>query len=191
MGSFDARLLPWISAPALVIEVGTERGGGSTATIGHWANEHGYRFVSIDVDPSQRGSLDGVEYVTALAEDYLADLTPECNLRFAYLDGFDWPYPESILSRRELEIYERMYEHLDLHLTAAASQQSHLDIARHLDRLMPAGTIVFDDTWFDQDQRTWDGKGGTAVPFLLDREWVLTNNANDPPHNAYVKVVKL
>lgn len=187
MGSLDKQLLPWIDSVAFVLEVGSERGGGSTATIAEWAGMHGYRFVSIDVDPAQAGQVAGVEYVTDTAEHYLSGLTPECGLRFAYLDGFDWPYPPPILDRHELAPYERLYERLGLHLTQEDSQQSHLAISQELDRIMTQGTIIFDDTW---NHDHWDGKGGTAVPFLLDRGWVLTHAQHNPPFNAYARLVK-
>jgi len=189
VGALLRELLPTVPAGSLMFEVGSERGGGSTELLAAWARECGAIFISVDIDPAQAiAGPTGVIHAVSSAEEFTSALVPDCELRFAYLDGFDWPYPPEILDPGELRWYEQHYASLGLALTAVNSQASHLAVAREIHRVTYEGAVVvFDDTWKHEE---WDGKGGTAVPFLLENGWVITHSAHSPPFNAYVRLVR-
>jgi hypothetical protein len=157
--------------------------------------------TTIDLEHQPMLGLPRCRYLTGQAEELLTrwhepgvgDGRQVC---FAWLDGYDWPYddlPPDVLGRQATE-----YEQAGLVYSKQASQQSHLTIARLIAPWMAVGGVVaFDDTW--QVGGGWDGKGGTAVPWLLafaDRgglrfELWRTQADTEPRHNGYVAVRKV
>jgi hypothetical protein len=112
---------------------------------------------------------------------------------FAWLDGHDWPYDDlpSGLYMSQLDEYEEM----GLEYSQDASRRSHLTIAQLVAPWVALGGVVaFDDTWRTADG--FEGKGGSAVPWLLDFHdrrgplfelWRVQDDT-EPWHNGYVAV---
>jgi len=179
----------------VIMEVGAESAaGGSTSFLARL----GPPVVSIDINGAAVAHAAATPNVAAMlgrAESILVGWGKQ--VRFAWLDGYDWPYddlPPDILSRQTAE-----YEAAGLELSKEASQRSHLIIATLLAPWVPAGGVVaFDDTW-QTPEGGWDGKGGRAVPWLLafaDRagpRFELWRGQDDtqPWHDGYVAVWRL
>jgi len=182
-----------------IVEVGSERGEGSTAYLAFLASECGVPFFSIDVDPDaaeRARSIGGVQVLLGYAEDHLAnwDGPP---VRFAWIDGHDWPY--SWCARETwFKDQQARYAARGDTVTEEASMASHLVIARLIDPLTRSGTVVmFDDTWRDRNRRRgegrWRGKGGTAVPYLIKTgAWRLTGCVNGTePDDGFARLEKM
>jgi hypothetical protein len=144
-----------------ILEVGSERGEGSTGFLLEVARSHRVPFLTIDLRDGMTG------------EEYLRVEFPSVGLRikFAYLDNFDWTY--SVLLGSDLLREQRaFYRGHRKRLTNANSQQAHLEqaveVARHA---APRAVVVVDDTWWTGHR--FNGKGGTAVPYLLANGWEL------------------
>jgi hypothetical protein len=170
-----------------IVEVGSEHGDGSTAALAALAAERKVPFYSIDVDPAAVVAVAGIPGVSVIcgdAAEVIADWTAE-RIRFAWLDGYDWPYSFFPGTPDQVAAYASRGQEI----TQEASQRSHLDISRHLDRLSPPGALAaFDDTWALPDGG-WSGKGGTAIPFMLDTGWVVEDHspaAVEPPADGWV-----
>lgn len=163
-----------------ILEVGTERGEGSTAYLREFAQQRGAEFVTVDPDP-ERAQFGAV---SARAEDYLEDWQ-HGHIRFAYLDGFDWPYSWHLSDPQAMRDYSAQYAAWGAEFSQEASAESHLAIARHLCRL-GADVIVLDDTWFSP--RGWQGKGGTAVPYLIGNGFYVVEHSSSTaePTGGYV-----
>jgi hypothetical protein len=147
----------------VILEVGADRDEGSTPFLAGV----GPLVVSVDADPGacvRVGYLDNVQPMQGLAEEVLVGWdTP---IRFAWLDGHDWPYDGPDYPPGCWDEQERQYRARGQDYSKAASQASHLRIAELVaDNIVPGGIIAFDDTW--RSGSGWDGKGGTAVPYLL------------------------
>lgn len=150
-------------ASDIAVEIGSERGGGSTAYLRNWCAEHQVPFMSVDIDPYNPHAdvhMDGAAF--------LASRTG--GIRFAYLDAFDWTWEGS--EQADFIVAQRArYAQLGMTMTNEQSQRAHLAMAAIIDALAgsPTCTILFDDTWREDDH--WDGKGGTAVRYLEERGW--------------------
>lgn len=167
-------LLPIPGAVATMIEVGSTRedlpGQGSTAVLADFCVRHGILFTTVDMDPENStraahtvGTRDSsFVAINAKGEDFLAEYSSP--VHFAYLDAFD------IDHGRHSETRHRRYaEILGTSITNEACASMHLSCAVALARLLaPGGVIVLDDTWLAAGG-AWEGKGTTAVPYLLDR----------------------
>lgn len=143
-----------------IVEIGAERGEGSTSFLSALARQLDTTFYSVDIarDPF---------WMTG--EQFLEHAYPSYGeqIGLAYLDNFDWTY-EGIKGMDWYPQQVAEYAALGLELTNENSQAAHLKqaqlIAQHAS---PDCLILFDDTWpvFGE---FWDGKGGTAVLWLLD-----------------------
>lgn len=163
-----------------LLEVGSEHGGGSTAVLATVARASGVPFYSIDIDPditARLSSIQGVIPVCGRAEDVLAAWPYPEHVRFAWLDGYDWPY--SFYPGPPWQV--AAYAARNQKITQKDSQLSHLEIAQRIPALTGPGSVVaFDDTWPTPDG-SWSGKGGTAVPFLLAGRWELESHSEVTP----------
>lgn len=160
----------------VILEVGSERGEGSTAYLA----SVGPVVWTIDVDPDRLSLIEvaartrNVNGIMARAEDWLrhwVDVDPDGPhpIRFAWLDGHDWPYDGQSVA--EAADYERLYRSRGQVYSRAASALSHRRIAEAIAGYVPpGGVIAIDDTWVDvtpDGVLHSTGKGGTAVPWLL------------------------
>jgi hypothetical protein len=158
-----------------VLEAGSERGEGSTRFLADLALERGVPFFAIDPDPEViaviEAEIPGATAVHARAEDALRDWDGPAP-RFAWLDGYDWPYSWAP-SSQWLPGQQLRYGARGEVITEEASAASHLAIAELLHPLMPPGAVIgIDDTWL-RGHGGWQGKGSAAVPWLTRHGWRL------------------
>jgi hypothetical protein len=155
-----------------VVEIGSrhqDKGPGSTNQFHAYCVRKGAEFWTIDSDPAVANGCKAVtpNAVCARGEDFLATF-PGKPIVFAYLDNFDWTYagvervPKVI---RQAEHYRTVHM---IERTNTNSQIAHLQQARALlNCIHTTAFVLFDDTWLTLEGGH-DGKGGTAVPFLLE-----------------------
>jgi hypothetical protein len=157
--------------PLTMIEVGTTRenvpGQGSTRKLAAYCQEHGLRFVTVDMDPHNsrmaRETFAALgapfEAVTMKGEDYLRDFEGVIDLVF--LDAYDFDHG------KHSELRQSRYEKfLGRRIDEQACHQMHLDCAQSVARkLSRAGLVCIDDTWLSDGR--WTAKGTFAMPYLL------------------------
>jgi hypothetical protein len=158
-----------------VVEIGSERGEGSTDFLAELAQRHGVDFYSIDI--IKRHELTTV----ADGAEWLASFDGEIQL--AYLDNFDYVFPEiegaSWVVEQAVE-----YESMGRLLTNDNSEAEHLAQAMLVHDLSFGGSVVLiDDTYISDGRLT--GKGALAVPWLTEHGWQLVNEIGDSPQNGY------
>ncbi len=150
----------------LLLEIGSERGGGSTFILAMLAKAQGRPFVSVDIDINQTAKAmrlvvlagkgeamccDGVKYVESLFVPIVA----------VYCDAFD------IVGARTILRYGKGYEVRGQEFTEEACHSFYLNLAKAIiPNLVPDGVVCFDDTVNNKGQ--WQGKGAVAVPWLLE-----------------------
>jgi len=148
--------------PNIVIETGTARGGdgdkdfmflgdgGSSIIFGTWAEVNNKIFYSVDIDSkainaakNALNSPDGnIHFVCQDSVQFLQDF--DAPIDFLYLDSFDYEFGNP-----------------------GPSQEHHLkEIIAAYDKLSSHCVVVIDDCSLPEG-----GKGGLAIPFLVDRGW--------------------
>lgn len=175
MGTYAYQLARTVKYPegAVILEVGVERDSEGTGSTTFLADVGPLVYV-IDADPEQfkrACMIPNVVPFLGLAEDVLR--TWSAPIGFAWLDGHDWPYehaPAGMWDAQEREYHERHQAY-----SREASRASHLTVAQLIaSHVVPGGLVVLDDTWalpsvLDPTPGPgWNGKGGAAVPYLLD-----------------------
>lgn len=157
-----------------IIEVGSERTDGSTTWLKTLAQWRDVPFYTIDMNAEAYRRAYEVTRghglaVHGRAEIVLADWSDRPP-SFVFLDGHDWPYTWCEGADWATRLESEVYAPLGLAVTREASQQSHRDVSEVINRAGWSTVAVFDDTW-PTPSGGWDGKGGTAVPYLLERGW--------------------
>lgn len=153
----------------VALEFGSERGyySGTSYMSDYFKDHTGTRFISIDPHPTL------FTHQRMTGEEFIQNVLPGLGkrVRFAYLDCFDWEYPhfdDPNLYPDRVEEYAKR----GVVLNNENSQATHLLLAQMLQPYTAKRClIVLDDTWSVKDG--YDGKGGTAVPWLLENGYKL------------------
>ena len=170
------RLVDQRSKEGIVLEIGAMRENRSTPFLATYCKAEGVEFISVDLDDVMAKGADHIEGCTgvhARGEEFLSDFTRR--IGFVYLDNLDWQYENpGDAAMNTFKGQREFYAARGVEMSNLRSQGAHVDQAVHLDRLMPTGVIVIDDTW-QRPNGCFDGKGGAAIPFLISRGWKLIN----------------
>lgn len=166
--------------PGVWIEIGVDRGEGSTLFFADLAQNRATGFYAVDYDQEQIDGLrkrfgnlpDHVRTVQARGEDFLDDfrnLEPTARVSLVYLDNFDWDYWVNRKAKSFVPAQKQRYlEKMGTEMTNLNSQQAHLIQAMRLMPLMSdRSIIVCDDTWYDPQEGVYIGKCSAAIPYLL------------------------
>lgn len=152
-----------------IVEIGSERRGGSTHALMLLAKACGFGFVTCDIN-EERAQRAIREFPTArwVCRDgslFLASLKDN-TLAAVYLDAFD------IVSGSTVRRFGAEYASFGLAFTQENCELMHLCCAEALiDKVVTGGLVCIDDTG-EKDEK-WCGKGATAVPYLLDHGFVM------------------
>lgn len=165
-----------------VVEVGSERGVGSTYYMAKYCDENNLSFYTIDPSTESNASAKKIlgkfksnklQAVKAKGEDFLNGFEKQ-KIVLAYLDGFDVVFPGHIHSQDRIDAYASWG--IDLMKDGnRLSAEVHLETTKYIyQNVVKGGVIAFDDTYWENDE--WFGKGKTAIPFLLKNGYELVNN---------------
>ncbi len=177
-----AYLNPFIKKGLTVVEVGSERGGGSTHTLAKFCQKHKLNLITIDPNKDTHRSAKrllskfnnkGFQAINAKGEEYLCSYN-KGDILLAYLDGFDVVIREHTHKPSTIAAYQR--QGIDLlkdgnKISAKVHLQATLCVEKNL---VHGGMIAFDDSWHANEG--WQGKGKTAIPYLIDQGFKLINS---------------
>lgn len=181
MGARAYRLMVNYDVEGAILEIGSDRGEGSTAFWAALAQRCRVPFYSVDFDAEaylRARRIPGSQAYQITGEAFLRTLWPGKKQRIglAYLDNFDWQYP-SLMGTDQVRDQIRTYRQHGLTMTNAQSQAAHLVQTRLIVPYASRQSIImFDATWRHPDG-TWTGKGGLAVPFLLAQSYQVLHSA--------------
>ena len=165
------------------IEIGVDRGEGSTPWLAERARNKNADFFAVDVDPKQirttrqrfidQGQMSPkIFFVEARGEEFIKDYThdhPDRRVSLAYLDNFDWDYWLGGQEEAFVPAVKQQYKDLmGVEMINLNSQITHMLQAMLLVPIMSENSIfICDDTWYDPRDGVFVGKCSSAIPFLL------------------------
>ena len=165
------------------VEIGVDRGEGSTKFFVDLAEKRGVKFYGVDADPGQiaranstmsiAGALPArVSLVAAKGEDFLLNWrtnTPDEKISLAYLDNFDWDYWLGQQEESFVPIQKQHYrDTMKVEMLNLNSQLTHLtQTIRMLPLMADNSIIVCDDTWYHPNEGIFIGKCSAVIPLLL------------------------
>ena len=185
------------------IEIGVDRGEGSTKFFAGLAKTKATKFYGVDADESQiirartvlsaqgqavlhndgqfylvEGTLpDHIELVHSFGEQFLHQLTSQ-PVSLVYLDNFDWDYwvggeEESFVPAQK----QHYREYMGTEMTNINSQLAHLAQAVLLMPMMAKNSIIVcDDTWYHPNEGVFIGKCSAVIPYLMLHGFELLHN---------------
>jgi len=158
-----------------IIEIGSERGQGSTKILAEMANKNSCHFITIDVMEEIykkalvliKGINKNFNAACMKGEEFLK-IYPRKDICVLYLDAFDIEYPKKKYSEHR----KKLYSSHGLDLSNENAWNMHLQCAENVyDKVLVGGYIVFDDTWVNKKTKEVEGKGKLAVPFLQSKNY--------------------
>lgn len=184
MGTIFKKLQPHIVAPepgSVFVEIGSDRGEGSTKELDRLAQAHGLRLITVDVLPHAQQRLEAeltqTNFVIASGAEW-AQCYTGAPISCVYLDNFDyiWDINKTghIPTQQQMAEYAKRGE-------CMTNQNSQCEHMRQMLALYPHltqnATLMFDDTYQIND--CWIGKSGPVVVFLLAQGWHIVERTLD------------
>jgi hypothetical protein len=162
------------------LEIGVERGEGSTRWFSHLAKTLATKLYAVDAMKSQCDAVktllseDGklpnhVEVIHEFGENFLQDFHKrQEKISLAYLDNFDWDYWLGRDEESFVPIVKDQYrQQFGIEMNNINSQYTHLVQAMLLVNYASDNSIVIcDDTWFHPGEGIFIGKCSAAIPYL-------------------------
>jgi hypothetical protein len=199
MGTYYKNVEPWLEKidHGAWVELGVDRGEGSTQWFSEKAKTQADGFFGVDMDPEQieraeqslrsktatlgtNGQMeivvgklpDHINLVNAKGEDFLTEFattSPDKKISLAYLDNFDWDY---WLGREEeafvAGVKQNYQDKMGVEMNNINSQLTHLLQAYRLIPLMTENSVIIcDDTWAMPGEGIFSGKCSAAIPFIM------------------------
>ena len=167
--------------PGAWVEIGVDRGEGSTSWLCNMAEKQGSNFYAVDIDPDQINRIKTnlwdtdqlpahVNTAVSAGETFLENFSSHYNepVSLVYLDNFDWNYWVGLEEPWVLDIMAKYRDKFDTEMTNLNSQISHLRQAMALIPLFaPKSLVICDDTWLVPKQGIFSGKCSAAIPLLM------------------------
>jgi hypothetical protein len=165
-----------------IVEVGSERGFGSTYYLAKYCVNNNLNFITID--PSEDSIQSARKIINKFSSDKLKavkqtgeDFFKENDIRkivLAYLDGFDVIFPGASVSQDRVGFYASLGIDF-LKDGNRISAEVHLETAKLIFKnVVQGGVVAIDDTFYENNE--WLGKGKLAVPFLLENGFKSVNS---------------
>jgi hypothetical protein len=156
-----------------LLEIGSERGEGSTAILGSIAHNSNKILHSVDIDKTlisyntQKHTSNPIKFYNLKGEDFL-DQNNHLKFSIVLLDNFDWnwhPLDTPDWIQNQITDYKNIY---NLEMNNLNSQKTHLIQSIKLTNMLADQCIIVcDDTWVLDNQGIYCGKCGAAIPYLL------------------------
>jgi hypothetical protein len=160
----------------IVLEIGSERGEGSSLWLHEWAKQRNIEFYSVDVEHNQREQdYPNINWiVTNSGSEWCKTMLPSLDkkIKVLYLDNFDWIWdPENVPDWIPVQIAS--YALRGITMNNHNSQEEHrLQLEYCLPYLDEQSVVIMDDTYYN-DKNQLTGKCATAIPLLLENGFKL------------------
>ena len=159
-----------------LLEIGSDRGDGSTYVFATLAKNLDRKLFSVDVDKDiidhnreEFGQLPfslPVEFFNQTGEDFL-DANKDLKFSIVLLDNFDWDWNPHNTEAHIVAQQTRYREQFNLEMSNHQSQATHLKQALKLTNMLTdEAMIVCDDTYWANEYGTYTGKCGAVIPYL-------------------------
>jgi len=164
------------------VEIGSDRGEGSTIALDRWAGEFNTKLITVDVSSKPKSrladSLPNTKFVVAQGSTWAKDFALTCtDIAVLYLDNFDYIWDINNVSPA-IRIQMQEYAGQGVAMTNQTCQIEHMKQIMFLANALHKNSIVaFDDTYAYND--CWIGKCGPAVVYLLSEGWSVVEQTLD------------
>jgi hypothetical protein len=166
----------------IFVEIGSERGEGSTISLNNLAAQYNTKLISVDIDTTAKqiyaDQLPNTQFVVASGSTWAKEFFSNgTDIALLYLDNFDYIWDINNVSPA-IQVQMRQYAGQDITMTNQNCQAEHMQQIIALRQcLSPNALVVFDDTYCYND--CWIGKCGPAVVYLQAHGWGVVHQTLD------------
>lgn len=169
-------------APGVFVEIGSDRGEGSTQHLDKLAVTHQTKLYTVDISSKAKSWLANTccatEFVVADGATWAREFAEtQTDIAVLYLDNFDYIWDINNVTPA-IEMQMRHYAGNGVAMTNQACQIAHMtQLLALYGVLAPRAVIALDDTYCFND--CWIGKCGPVVVYLLARGWQIVHQTLD------------
>lgn len=166
----------------LFVEIGSDRGDGSTVWLDALAADHGTKLITVDISNSAQCQLESrlsnTEFVVDRGSKWAQEFySTGQGISVLYLDNFDYIWDINNV-RPAIQMQMAEYAARGITMTNQACQIEHLKQLVALEPCLTTNAVVaVDDTYCYND--CWIGKCGPAVVYLLAKDWEIVHQTLD------------
>lgn len=182
----------WVNPDTDVfVEIGSERGEGSTRFFAELAVENNTVVHTVDINPypqtwlTLHGVVDGIVWHQGHGSSWAKEVFPTLKKQISilYLDNFDYNYNTVTMDQM---ILDQQQDYLEKFGIAMTNQNCQIEHMKQMISLLPymhdRSMIICDDTYQYND--CWIGKCGPVVVFLLANGWTILDNNPESGHGV-------
>lgn len=164
------------------VEIGSERGEGSTVSLNNLAGQHNTKLISVDISSNAKQiygkQLTNTEFVVESGSTWAKEFSKEWkDIALLYLDNFDYIWDINNVSPA-IKMQMQEYAGQGIAMNNQNCQAEHMrQIVALRTCLAPNAVVVFDDTYCYND--CWIGKCGPAVVYLQSYGWSVVHQTLD------------
>jgi hypothetical protein len=163
------------------VEIGSDRGEGSTVFLNQLAAQHNTKLITVDVSSKAKSrwqhQLTNTEFVVQSGSEWAKQVELHSKIDVLYLDNFDYIWDINEV-RPAIQLQMAEYTERGMPMTNQACQIEHLaQMISLYPKLSPGAVVAFDDTYCYND--CWIGKCGPAVVYLLAQGWQVVQQTLD------------
>jgi len=186
MANFHKNSIPYIlynnydTDNDIILEIGSERGEGSTAFFDHYASQFEIPFYSVDVSDFAKNNLTHLKntnFVIDTGSSWTSKILPILNkkIKILYLDNYDWTNPGM-----EQERIKDLYLENNIVWSNMGSQVEHLSqMINCIPYMSDQSIVICDDTPIVDHHQTYTGKCGAVIPYLLINKYEIVYSCNN------------
>jgi hypothetical protein len=154
------------------VEIGSERGEGSTVSLNNLAGQYNTKLISVDISSNAKQiygkQLINTEFIVESGAAWAEEFSKEWkDIALLYLDNFDYIWDINNVSPA-IQVQMQEYAGQGIVMNNQNCQAEHMrQIVALRTCLAPGAVVVFDDTYCYND--CWIGKCGPAVVYTGTR----------------------
>jgi hypothetical protein len=189
MANFHKNSIPFIlysdynEETDIILEIGSERGEGSTEFFNSYAVSFKIPFYTVDVSDEAKTKLSHLKNTNFIIENgssWTKQILPTLNkkIKILYLDNYDWNHQPAYADETGLE--KKYNEQFNLKWTNLNCVAEHLDqMINCYDYMAEKSVIICDDTPYQPHSGIYSGKSSAVVPFLISRNYRIVYSQNN------------
>lgn len=188
MANFHKNAIPYIlysdydTSKDIILEIGSERGEGSTEFFDTYSATFNVPFYSVDILDAAKNNLTHLKNTNFQILDgstWTKEVLPTLNkkIKILYLDNYDWNHRPTEPDQTGLE---EKYKSLNIQWTNLNCVAEHLNqMINCYPYMADKSVIICDDTNLIRHSGTYTGKCSAVIPFLISRNYRIVYSQNN------------
>lgn len=189
MSNFHLHAKPFVDRlkvnSAMILEIGSERGEGSTAWFDSIANDHWVDFYSVDVTDFASKTLNHLRHTTFVIAKSGAEWTKKelpklkKQIKILYLDNYDWISTMDNIRPAEQKLIDE-YNAMGVKMSNFDCQREHLEqMINCMPYMHDQSLVICDDTPYSESAGVYFGKNGPVIPYLIIHGYKIVYSGNN------------